>query len=472
MKLSTSLPLLLAAISPSASAKHSTVRRLRSDHNTAEKHAANTAAHRRLDDVGDDTLFVETLSSLGGGSDDYDMFAEISQEEESEDVVTTTTDVTTSPIPSMGSISEAWRIPQSYPEGIAYDKTNNRILLSSLVSNTIMALDATNDMFLQTTYTPDTIDNASGMGMKVDEATGQVYATLTNFSTQDNGGFVVYDLPVTADATAAATAAATPLYMPCTDGETKCGLANDLVINGGVTYITDSALGRLFKVENGVRELVTEDPLLLWQDANAPFGSNGLVHDERGFIVLGNYEQKSLVRVDLTSSEVMAIPVEGEIANPDGLLMDSNGRLFVTTGATIYVVTDNDDEWKSATVVGTIDVAVEGAEGESATDIAFGATEDEIFVTYCRFNDLFDPSVGTNTDPSLLARVAVGDVAATTTVAPVDGATTTAAAATTEAPPAETVTTTAPASSDDTSSASIKTVGVTAIAAGLTAMLF
>ena len=290
-----------------------------------------------------------------------------------------------------------------YPEGIAYDKGNRRILLSSLVSNAMVSLDPANGMALQTTYTPE-LDNASGLGIKVDERTGQVHVAIGTFSAFDNGGFVVYDLPVSDSATATAAVTLNPLLMPCTDGTASCGLAADVAIAGGVTYVTDSMIGRLFKVENGVMEEVTSDPLLMWLDASFPFGSNGLIHDERGFIVLGNTGAASLVRVDLATNEVMNIPIEGEIGNVDSILKDSKGRMFVITGTTVYVLRDNRDEWRSAVLMGTIDID-KSADGESATTATFGETEKEIYITYVRFNDLF--GAGTNNDPALIGKITV-----------------------------------------------------------------
>ena len=188
----------------------------------------------------------------------------------------------------------------------------------------------------------------------------------------------------------------------------------------------------------------------------------------------------SLVRIDLATNEAMAIPIEGGeiaggIAFPDGLLMDSSGRMIISNGGnTISVLKDNDDEWKSAVVEGTVDIDHK-AEGENVATIAFGETENEIYVTYVRFGDLEgEGGPAPNQDPSLLVKVTLFDsIPATTatvgaTIAPGTDATNAPKVGATEA-----LTSEIDEIPDDSSSASVKAVGiVSAIAAGLTAMLF
>eukprot|EP00956_Cyclotella_meneghiniana_P041898 scaffold244074_cov53-Cyclotella_meneghiniana.AAC.1 len=156
-----------------------------------------------------------------------------------------------------------------------------------------MAFDPANNMTLVDTYTPDTT-NPSGMGLKV-APDGHVYAAVGNSGIQDNGGLTVYDLPPSYaagvksaiqedgeleeyDLPAVATTVSVANF-PCLDGETKCGMANDVVVDdSGVAYVTDSAIGRVFKVENGEAELISDDEILRWTDVSSPYGANGLVH--------------------------------------------------------------------------------------------------------------------------------------------------------------------------------------------------
>lgn len=327
---------------------------------------------------------------------------------------------------NLGSVTETYRVSQSYPEGITYDAANKRILLTSLVSNTIMAFDPANNMTLVTTYTPDST-NPSGMGLKV-AADGQVYSAIDNFANQDNGGLAVYDLPATEDAEAAVTTVSV-VNLPCTDGETKCGLANDVIVDeSGVAYVTDSAVGRLFKVENGEAELISDDAILQWTDESFPFAVNGLVHvADLGILLVFNTQTQALLRVDLASNNVTEVTINGEInGGGDGLLLSSDGTLYAVTGGTHITAFTTEDDWVSATVAGTVDVS---SENESAATMTFGETEDEIYVTHVRFGDLFGG--GVNEDPSLISKVVLGESTEETetdaTEAPADTSTDSAA---------------------------------------------
>ncbi len=371
-----------------------------------------------------------------------------------------------------------------YHEGIAYDEANNRLLLSSLVSNSIIALDPDNDYALLNTYVPDGGVNPSGLGLKVEASTGHVHATISSFATFDNGGYAKYDLQ---DDTGTAVLAET-YNMTCTNnGTPSCGLANDVIVtDDGVAYLTDSSNGRIFKVENGAMgEVNISDPTLLdWVDASFPFGSNGLVMTEEGTLLVANSGAGTLVRIDPDTSEAMNVEIEGESGGGDGLLY-ANRRLYIITGTTMYIL-ESDDDWMTATSLGSIDID-KSADGESAATGAFGPMDENgnpsvIYVTYVRFGDLFGAD-GPNEDPSTLGVVSLnGSTGSTsapgtdatttgggTTEAAGDAATTTGA---TDAPvdTTETPTTAAPGSAEPDNSASGMDFGVKMFFVGLLAL--
>eukprot|EP00956_Cyclotella_meneghiniana_P011326 scaffold15934_cov52-Cyclotella_meneghiniana.AAC.14 len=254
-------------------------------------------------------------------------------------------------------------------------------------------------MTLIDTYTPDTT-NPSGMGLKV-APDGHVYAAVGNSGIQGNGGLTVYDLsPSDADATTVSVA-----NFPCLDGETKCGMANDVVVDdSGVAYVTDSAIGRVFKVENGEAELISDDEILRWTDVSSPYGANGLVHvPDLGILLVCNTQTQALLKVDLASNEVTEVTIHGEInGGGDGMLLSSDGTLYAVTGGSLITAFTTEDDWATATVAGTVDVS-NGAEFPAT--MTFGKTEKEIYVTHVRFGDLL---AGTpNADPSLISKVVV-----------------------------------------------------------------
>jgi sugar lactone lactonase YvrE len=368
---------------------------------------------------------------------------------------------------SIGTVAETYRVTQSYPEGIAYDAANQRILLSSLVSNSIMSFDPANGMAAVTTYTPDST-NPSGMGLKV--VGSQVYATIDNFANQDNGGLAVYELPVTADAEANATVVSS-VSLPCTDGDTKCGLANDVVADeSGVSYVTDSALGRVFKVENGEMELISDDERLMWDDPSFPFAANGLVHiPDLNILLVANSQQATLFKIDLSTNELTEVVINGDVnGGADGMLLSSDNVLYAVTGGTHITAFSSQDEWVSVDVVGSVDVS---SEDETAATITFGETEEEIYLTHVRFGDLF--GAGANEDPSLISKVVLGEsstekpsttIIISTTPAPENEETvteTTTAAVTTDAAATDATATDATATDASTPGADLAATGLT-----------
>lgn len=364
-----------------------------------------------------------------------------------------------------------------YHEGIAYDEANNRLLLSSLVSNSIISLDPDNDYALLNTYVPVGGVNPSGLGLKVEESTGHVHATISTFATFDNGGYAKYDLQ---DDTGTAVLAET-YNMTCTiNGTSGCGLANDVIVtDGGVAYLTDSSNGRIFMVANGsMEEVGISDPTLLdWVDQSFPFGSNGLVMTEEGTLLVANSGAGTLVRIDPETGDAMNVEIQGESGGGDGLLY-ANKRVYIITGTTIYILESGDD-WLTANSLGSIDID-KSADGESAATGAFGPMDENgdpvvIYVTYVRFGDLFGD--GPNEDPSTLGVVTLSSSAGTTPAPGTEATTTTggdtstttmatdATVATTETP-----TTTAPGSAEPDNSANGMYLSFRMFVVGLSAL--
>ncbi|KAL7463238.1 hypothetical protein ACHAXS_003613 [Conticribra weissflogii] len=313
---------------------------------------------------------------------------------------------------NLGELTATYHIAGGYHAGIAYDTIQGRLLLASLVSDSIIALDPVtlgiNSIIgidpeyhggLLYTYIPDafTVENRVGLGLKFEERTGDVLVAMSNFETFDDGGWAVYTLH---DDTSTAWLRDS-FRMPCTNVTSDCGLAGDLVVDveddDGRVYCTDAVNGRIFQSHNGnAKELVISDPsLLLGRAADGPFpfpfGSNGMVMTEKGTLLVSNSGAGTLVTIDLTTGKSTNVEIRGESGHGWGLLY-AKRRLYVITGTVIYVL-DSDDDWLSATVLGGIDID-KSADGETATTGAFGPMDErgdpmEIYVTYVRFNELF-----------------------------------------------------------------------------------
>jgi hypothetical protein len=97
----------------------------------------------------------------------------------------------------------------------------------------------------------------------------------------------------------------------------------------------------------------------------------------------------------MTWDDVAEVATNEEInGGGDGLLLSSDGILYVITGGTHITAFSSQDDWMSADVIGSIDVSTEGE-------------TDEIYVTQVRFGDLNGDEP--NDDPPLIFKVSLNN---------------------------------------------------------------
>jgi len=311
------------------------------------------------------------------------------------------------PLAQAGKLTNTWRVDVGMPlyaEGIAYDRANKRVILSSMTSPILVTLDSSKNMKLLQTYKRND-GNSTGvacLGLKMDPSVcSRVWCAANNPGVLDYGKVVAYDIPIgKKDATVAFER-----KFPCANAQngTKCGAANDLVFDKNKSaYVTDTALGKVYRVDrssyNGMTQ-VASHPLL--QSQSPPFGANGILQVTPQILIVGNYGKGTLVRVDLKTKKVVNIQIDQTLGNPDGMLFLKDKRVVVVTGTKLFVLV-NDGDWRKLKVKEVINID-RSKDGESATTAAVGSNDSEIFITYVRFGDLFGNSV--NANPSLVGRV-------------------------------------------------------------------
>jgi sugar lactone lactonase YvrE len=308
------------------------------------------------------------------------------------------------PLAHAGKLTNTWKVDVGmplYPEGIAYDAANKRVILSSLTSPVLVTLDASNEMKLLTTYNrSDDNTGVACFGLKMDPSVrDRVWCAAANGVLLDSGKVVAYDIPTSSNKVTVAF----EQKFPCANNQngTQCGAVNDLVFaEKKVAYVTDTALGKVYRLSKENMEEVATGPLL--QSKDPPFGANGIVRVSPNVLIVGNNGLKTLVRVNLKTKEVANIAIDKTFGDgPDGLLFLQDKRVVVVTGKKLFVLVD-DGNWRKLKVIDVIDID-QSKNGESATTAAVGSNDNEIFITYVRFGDVFGQSV--NTNPSLVARV-------------------------------------------------------------------
>jgi len=327
------------------------------------------------------------------------------------------------------STMETFQVPALYPEGIAYDAVNNRLVLGSFISPSLVTVNASDPTQVLTAYArSDYVSSKNCLGLKTvvgGDGVDGVMCAQSNTLAGDEGALVSYSIPY--DATSAqgnATATDTFPY-PCDNVEngTGCGLANDLVIvDENTVYGTDTTKGRVIKFGDGTPEVLSEDALLMSATGS---GANGIAYDD-GVLIVSNHGEKSLVTVDAKTGEAAAVEIDGAgndgkfATGPDGLLLLPDDRLVVITAAAAYVLSQVEDgAWSKAKVDETISFADQVAAGEQSATASLGPKDNEVYVTFVRFADL---RAGNFTmDPATIGKITVAPMPTTSSGAEDDG---------------------------------------------------
>lgn len=124
---------------------------------------------------------------------------------------------------------------------------------------------------------------------------------------------------------------------------------NDIAVDNGKVYISDSRGGSLYVLENGqISQFMTDLP-----------GPNGL-YPENGKLVVAFWNEKTLNTLDVSSKEITK-RTEG-IENPDGIEAITNNEYLVSSwNGMIHHI---DSEWKATLVLDTRQDSVNSADIE------------------------------------------------------------------------------------------------------------
>jgi hypothetical protein len=233
-----------------------------------------------------------------------------------------------------------------YPEGVVFDRMNNRFLVSSAAKGTIGAVS------YDGTYTPfiEDDDLQATIGMKIDEPRKQLVVVATSFA-RDVAQLRMYDLNTGHLVQNVDLNALRPNNKHFID---------DVVLDPqGNKYVTDAESPIVYKVAlNGTASVLFENEKYAKPD-DFPFlwvGFNGIVYNKSGFLLVGFFAgPASLLKIPVNDPDkFVEVDVDGVLGAVDGLLISNDGKQLAAVGFNFsaedvgVMFLRSDDKWKSA----------------------------------------------------------------------------------------------------------------------------
>lgn len=271
-----------------------------------------------------------------------------------------------------------------FPEGVEYDKTMDKYLVSSLVYGTIGIVD---DNGNYTEWINDE-DIPSTIGIHIDQPRKRLLVAVAD------PGASVKSSPATVNSLAGLAAydlkTGKRLFYTRLDNllPNMPHFGNDVTVdNKGNAYVTDSFTGAIYKVDPmGNASLFFRSEA--FDTGAGVFGLNGIDYDPRGYLLVAKSNEGKLLRFPIDKPEAYTeVNVPVNLPSPDGLYIKNNKELVVVNnangGENAKVVTlSSNDGWKTSSVVDTFET---GAVFPTTATERMG----EVYVLYAHLNELF-----------------------------------------------------------------------------------
>lgn len=233
--------------------------------------------------------------------------------------------------------------PDLFPEGVVYDKFNDRFYVSSTTRGDIGIVDRFG------TYTPFITDPAlvGTTGLEIDEARKRLYV-----SNSTDGSVGIYDINTgqrIAFIDLKALLPGAPVF------------TNDIALDPqGNAYVTNSRTPVIYKISrDGVASIFYYDAAF----ATSGFGFNGIEYGNQqgGFLLVAYSAANQVVKFPVDNpSGYNIVGLNASLAGPDGLLLSKNGKELVVVnnagggnGRVLLFASNN--KWSTGTATDTFE---------------------------------------------------------------------------------------------------------------------
>lgn len=252
------------------------------------------------------------------------------------------------PTPPAEQVKPTTRIqfeaPESYPEGIAYDKAANVFYVSSARTGTIGKVDRAGK------YTVILADSGfkSSYGLKVGPDGKKLYACIgdanySKFSTPDTKKKMARLITIDLETGKKLTDTNFSKLLP---GE---HFPNDIAFDGkGNAYITDSFANAIYKVDAAGKATVFATSDLF---KTTGVGLNGIVYNPGGYFIVSSSGKGMLFKVDAANPKLVSkVMIDQFLPGADGMLLNDNSTVTVVQNGGVNKIwkIKSADNWATA----------------------------------------------------------------------------------------------------------------------------
>jgi sugar lactone lactonase YvrE len=268
--------------------------------------------------------------------------------------------------------------PESYPEGVAYDKTANVFYVSSARLGTIGKVGR--DGKYTQLYADNTLKSTYGLkvspdGKKLYAAAGD--ANYSKFSTPDTKKKMARLLIIDVKTGKKISDIDLSKLVP---GE---HFPNDIAFDAkGNAYVTDSFANAVYKVDAAGKATVFAKSDLFKTEG---VGLNGIVFNPAGFFIVNSNAKGELFKIDATGKAVTKIKIDQFFPGADGMLLNDNNTVTVVQngGANKIHKIRTTDNWATAKPV-----EATSSEARFAHPSTAAMAGSEIWIMNANFNEL------------------------------------------------------------------------------------
>ncbi len=237
--------------------------------------------------------------------------------------------------------------PESYPEGVAFDKNSNSFIVSSARLGTVGKV--TREGKYTALYSDQSLKSTYGLKVHPDGKKIYVCAGDANYSK--------FSTPETKKKEARLLVLDAKSGKKVSDIDLSGLVAgehfpNDIAFDAkGNAYVTDSFANAVYKVDaSGKASVLSKHELL----KSAGVGPNGIVAHDGGFLIVANNGSGSLIKIPLDNTAMASkVKIDQFFPGADGLILnDANTLTLVQNGGVDKIFKlFSTDNWASAKVV-------------------------------------------------------------------------------------------------------------------------